>query len=195
MFDVPETEMRLSPGEIESILKQLSPADWRRAENIATVVCAGLVGWTPCDLLQEALTKLLEGARTCPSGVHPLVMLKTAMRGIASNIRRHDAVSPFDNNVALAHIEGADADDPRPRVEGYAVSKPHEVAAAREALAVIEDLVADDEDLVLLTVAWSDGLRGSEAAEALDWDTKKYEAARKRLTRRLSALAAEWSTT
>lgn len=195
MSAVPETEMRLSPGEIESILKQFTPADWRRAENIATVACAGLVGWTPDDLLQEAMTKLLEGARTCPAGVHPLVMLKTAMRGIASNIRKHDAVSPFDNNVALAHIEGADADDLRPRVQGEAVSTPHKVAAAREALAVIEDLVADDEDLALLTVAWSDGLRGAEAAEALDWDKKKYEAARKRLTRRLSALAAEWSTT
>ena len=194
MSAVPETEVRLSPGEIESILKKFTPADWSRAASIAAAVCAGLVGWTPEDLLQEAMTKLLEGTRTCPDGVHPLVMLKTAMRGIASNIRKHHAASPVDDGVALAHFDGTDATDTRPSVRGEAVSQPHQVAAVREALAVIEDLIADDEDLALLAVAWADGLRGGEAAEALDWDKKKYEAARKRLTRRLSALAAEWST-
>jgi hypothetical protein len=195
MFAVPETEVRLSPGEIESALKKFTPADWCRAASIAAAACAGLVGWTPDDLLQEAMTKLLEGTRTCPEGVHPLVMLKTAMRGIASNVRKHHAVSPFDDSVALAHLDQADATDTRPSVSGEAVSQPHQVAAAREALAVIEGLIAEDEDLALLTVAWSEGLRGDEAAEALDWDKKKYEAARKRLTRRLRTLAAEWSTT
>lgn len=194
MSAVPETEVRLSPGKIESVLKKFTPADWSRAASIAAAACAGLIGWTPEDLLQEAMTKLLEGTRTCPEGVHPLVMLKTAMRGIASNIRKHHAASSIDDGVALAHFDGTDATDTRPSVHGEAASHPHQLAAVREALAVIEDLIADDEDLALLAVAWADGLRGDEAAEALDWNKKKYEAARKRLTRRLSTLAAEWST-
>lgn len=195
MSAVPETEDRLSPADIEASLRKFTPADWIRAENIATVTCGGLVGWTPADLLQEAMTKLLEGVRTCPVGVHPLVMLKTAMRGIASNIRKHDEASPFDDSIALAHFDTPDQEELRASVHGEAVSRPDVTATAREALAVIEELVADDEDLGLLVVAWADGLRGDDAAEALGWEKKKYEAARKRLTRRLSALAAEWSTT
>ena len=195
MSAVPETEVRLSPGEIESALKNFMPSNWSRAESIAAAACAGLVGWTPEDLLQEAVTKLLEGTRTCPVGVHPLVMLKTAMRGIASNIRKHHTEGPIDDGVALAHFGGTDETDTRPSVSGEAISNPQQVAAAREALAVIEDLISDDEDLALLAVAWAEGLRGDDAADALDWDKKKYEAARKRLTRRLCTLAAEWSIT
>lgn len=194
MFAVPETEVRLSPREIECALKKFTPADWSRAASIAAAACAGLVGWTPDDLLQEAMTKLLEGTRTCPEGVHPLVMLKTAMRGIASNARKHHATSPVDDGVALAHFDGTDSTDTRQSVSGKSVWCPEQGAAAREALAVIEVLLTDDEDLGLLAVAWSEGLRGDEAADALGWDKKKYEAARKRLTRRLSTLAAEWST-
>lgn len=194
MSAVSEAEDHLSPADIEASLRQFTPADWKRAENIATATCSGLVGWTPADLLQEAMTKLLEGTRTCPVGVHPLVMLKTAMRSIASNIRKHDKASPFDDSIALAHFDTSDQEESRASVHGDAVSKPDKTAAAREALAVIEELVADDEDLGLLVVAWADGLRGEDATDALGWDKKKYEAARKRLTRRLSTLAAEWST-
>lgn len=195
MSAVPHIEERLSPADIEASLRTFTAADWRRAENIAAAVCAGLVGWTPLDLLQEAVTKLLEGVRTCPGGVHPLVMLKTAMRSIASNVRKHDEASPFDDNVAVAHFDGADQEESRASIHGESVSTPHRMAAARDALAAIEGLVADDEDLGLLVVAWAEDLRGDEAAEALGWDKKKYEAARKRLNRRLSAVAAEWNTT
>jgi hypothetical protein len=194
MSAVPEKEARLSPSEIEIALKKFMPSDWSRAESIAAAACAGLVGWTYEDLLQEAITKLLEGARTCPVGVHPLVMLKTVMRGIASNIRKQHAEGPIDDSVALAQFDGTDETDTRPSVSGEAISNPQQVASAREALAVIEDLIKDDEELALLAVAWAEGLRGDDAAEALDWDKKKYEAARKRLTRRLCTLASEWST-
>ena len=52
-------------------------------------------------------------------------------------------------------------------------------------------LVAGDEDLEMLVMAWADGLRGEVAAQELGWDKKRYEAARKRLERRLKALAPD----
>lgn len=195
MSAISEPQVRLSRVEIEGALSEFTPADWRRAEYIAAAASAGLVGWTAGDLLQEAMTKLLDGDRTCPQGVPPLVMLKTAMRGIASNIRKHDASSPIDGEVSTSHFDKSESDDERPVVEGKSASTPHTQAAVLEALATIEKLVGDDEELALVTVAWSEGFRGDDAAEALGWDKKKYEAARKRLTRRMGTLAAEWSTT
>ena len=194
MSAVPKSELRLSTVDIENILKTFTAADWGRAKSIAAAACAGLVGWTHDDLLQEAITKLLEGSRTCPPGVHPLVMLKTAMRSIASNTRKHHSNSPIDDGVSLGHFDAKDETDTRLSVQGEAVSCPEQGAAAREALTVIDDLVQDDEDLALLAIAWSDGLRGKDAANALGWEWKTYEAARKRFTRRLSSLAAEWSS-
>ncbi len=61
-------------------------------------------------------------------------------------------------------------------------------------MAAVYAAVAGDEDLELLVMVWADGQRGEEAAKELDWDKKKYEAARKRLTRRLDALDSDRRT-
>ncbi|MGT2434053.1 hypothetical protein ACU4HD_44645 (plasmid) [Cupriavidus basilensis] len=136
MSTVPEgEEQRLTPAEIESALSKFSKADWVRARSLAAAACSGVPGWTPNDLLQEAMTKLLEGTRTCPIGVHPLVMLKTAMRSIASNVRKHEDNGPIDADVAVAHFDRPDENDSRPSAHGYVNNTPHESAAARSGFA------------------------------------------------------------
>jgi hypothetical protein len=42
-----------------------------------------------------------------------------------------------------------------------------------------------------VVVAWSLELRGAAASEYLEWDMKRYEAARKRLVRRLGTRMEE----
>lgn len=195
MSTVPEgEEQRRTPAEIESMLSKFSRADWVRARSLAAAACNGVPGWTPDDLLQEAMTKLLEGTRTCPIGIHPLVMLKNAMRSIASNERKHEDNSPIDADVAVAHFDHIPENDLRPLAHGNVSNTPYESAAARQTLQSLEQLVAGDDELGLLFLAWGEGLRGQEAMDAVGWDKAKYEAARKRLTRRLSDMAAEWSS-
>ena len=53
----------------------------------------------------------------------------------------------------------------------------------------IEKLVADDEDAQMVLMAWSEGIRGKAAAEDLGFDMKRYDAARKRLERKLEPIA------
>jgi DNA-directed RNA polymerase specialized sigma24 family protein len=187
MSAVPEPDAaRLSRADVEAQLRNLSAADWSRAESIAKGLCAGIPTLEPADLLQETMTKLLQGVRVWRPGLHPLVVLKSTMHSEASNARKRAKHGAIDHNVEVAEVV-ADADDDSPSAEVPAVAEltAEDMAAQRELLAAVEAAVAGDESLELLTMAWADGLRGDEAAKELGWDKKTYEAARKRLTRRL----------
>ncbi len=190
----PSTAPRLSTANVEAILQGFGPADWRRAETLAAVAVQGLAGWSPRDLLHESLTDLLDGSRTCPVGVPPMVMLASVMRSIVSNARQRLAASPVDPDIRVGHVDGEDAEDQRPTAYGELLLTPERVAEHRELLAAVEDLVKDDDELQLLLMAWAEGSRGDEAMTALGWDSKTHDAARKRLTRRLGPLATEWSS-
>lgn len=183
---------RLSPAEVDAEIQALAtaPASWRRLRSIATVLCGGITGLTVDDLLQETVTRFYERRRRWPRGVHPVVVFKNAMRSVASDARKQNDASPVDQSVALA--DGADAGDDladaRPQVHGTSGLTPEDELSGKEQLVAVYAAVAGNEELELLVMAWADGLRGDDAARELGWDKKKYEAARKRLARRLDAV-------
>ena len=187
MSAIPESEERLTKAEVAAVLAAFQPADWQRAKIIATTFCAGLTGWAADDLLQEAMVKLLSGARVWPCGIHPLVVLKTVMHSIASNVRKHNELSPIDANVVVDPFE-VDVDDKTPVAHGTLTVTPEDETSGKQQIAALYASLRGDEDLELLVVEWADGIRGAEAREELGWDEKKYDAVRKRLLRRLAAL-------
>lgn len=183
----PEPEERLSRAEVEAALKTLGPADWGRAHTIAKAFCHGLTGWTPDDLLAEAMCSLLEESRVWRPGLHPLVVLKTVMRSIASNERKHNDASPIDENVVVDPFE-QDEDDKTPVAHGKVTITPEDVLSGKEQMAALYAALGGDKDLEDLAEAWGSGFRGADARDVLGWDEKKYDAARNRLLRRLKAL-------
>lgn len=68
---------------------------------------------------------------------------------------------------------------------------PERIVASRQLMSAIHLLVADDQELQDLVAAWSLEVRGQEAADFLEWDIKRYEAARKRLVRRFDTIKKE----
>lgn len=180
---------RLTTAEVEAELRQLcGSADLARAKSLARARVAGLIDWTAEDLLYEAMVKLLSGERRWPRSVHPLVVLKMAMHGIASNVRKRNNKGPIDWHVTV-EVATDEHDDPQVEVI-VANTTPVDVANAKSELKAIQSLVTGDEEAELVVEAWADGLRGKDAAEALGFDMKTYEAARKRLTRRLEPVVA-----
>jgi len=179
---------------LEEVAEQLrlllaSPANYARLRRMASARCAGVAGMTGDDLLHETLTRFYEGRRKWPRNVHPLVILNSAMHSIASDERQSAARSPVDENVALASGSAEEGStDVRPQVHGVSRLTPEDDLSGRQQVAALYAVVAGDEDLELLVMVWADGQRGEDAANELGWDMKKYEAARKRLTRRLDAL-------
>jgi|GEM_PF-624818 len=182
---------RLSAEDVDQEIRALlgSAANFARLKSIAFTLAAGVTGLTGDDLLNETVVRFYEGRRTWPRGVHPLVVFKSAMHSLASDMRKRVALSPVDENFVLATAGGEDAfADARPQVHGAATLTPEDELSGKQQLAAVYAVVVSDEDLELLVLVWADGQRGEEAANELDWDMKKYEAVRKRLTRRLDAL-------
>jgi DNA-directed RNA polymerase specialized sigma24 family protein len=179
---------RLTTAEVHAELLQLcGSADFARAKSLARARAAGVIDCTAEDLLQDAMIGLLSGDRRWPRGVHTLVVLKTAMHSIASNMRKRINKGPIDRRVA---VEVATGEDDEHQVEVVVTdTTPVDVANAKSELKAIQGLVAGDEEAELVVEAWADGLRGKEAAEALGFDMKTYEAARKRMIRRLEPAA------
>jgi len=183
----------MSPSEIEAAITQMSAADWRRAEKMAQFAAAGLPGMTGEDLLQGTLVKLLSGERRCPREHHMLVVLKTAMHSEASNARKRSINGPIDERVVLM-ADGNDEPDELliPMVDSVDTRTPEDTVVARSQIDFIFRHLEGDDELVLVAIAWADGLRGKDAADEIGLDMKVYDAARKRMDRKLASLAQSW---
>ena len=186
----PNADDRLSLPEVEAALRALSPADWERALRLARFRVGGLTDWTGESLLSEALAKLLSGERVWRRDVSGLQTLKNVLHSLASNDRKKQTGAPIDR-FATVDLGVGDAED-EDHVSGVIAiddRSPERIVAGRSQLAAIENLVADDEDAQMVLMAWSEGIRGKAAAEDLGFDMKRYDAARKRLERKLETVS------
>lgn len=174
----------LTSQEIDSLLRSFSDADWARAHKLAEYYSHNVPGVTGGDLLQTAILRFLSGVRRWPAKAEPLVILNNALKSIASNVRKkEDRI--FNPNV---QIQSSNDEDLREVVEPIdEISMPDQLDA-RNLLRTIEELVRGDDKAELVLMAWADGLRGHEAAEAAGLTAKEYDAARKRLDRKLTPL-------
>lgn len=180
----------LTRAEIDAVLVEMSAADWKRAERMSAFAARGVPGKTGEDLLQETIEQLLAGRRRFPRGLHPLVVLKTTMRSNASNARVAERRGPIREKVPVA---GHALEQDVKGVEGADRRTPEVDLAAKEMLDAIAKDLETDEAASLVGMAWLDGLRGAEAAAATGLSTKDYDAARKRLLRKLAPHAADRS--
>jgi len=122
-------------------------------------------------------------------------VLENVMSSIASNARKRVKEGPIDVTV---EVDPQETGDQECASAGQAVFSrtdfsPESQAAAREQIAAIDRLVADDAKLQDLVAAWAMGLKGEEAWTSLGWTKDTYEANRKKLTRRLDKLTFEGS--
>lgn len=187
-----EPNLRKTTTEIRAELEALTGADWARLRTIASSRVLGLVGWAWNDLLHEAMTKLLAGERTCPVGVHSVVMLSMAMQSIASNERESDHASPFEPDE-VDHLDDLARESGAPAVAGTAVADTFTQVAVLETAAALDKAFAGDEEIQLLATAWAIGLRGGEAAKELGWNHQRFEAVRQRFLRRIRDFRPDWS--
>ena len=186
------TELPIPPGltrtQLEAEISALTDADWRRAERISDGLAAGVVGIEPEDLLQEALTKLLEVVRVWPAGVPTLVVLENVMHSIASNTRKRVKEGPIDETTDPLEGEDWEVASAGTTVFSSTANTPEDKLSGKQQIAAVYAALASDTELQDLATAWAMGLRGNDAIEELGWAKDKYEAQRKRLVRRLEKL-------
>lgn len=182
-------DKNLSYEEVRSRLEGMPTDLMARAQSLARVAAAGLVGWDADDLLSEAFTKLLETDRAWRRDVHVLVTLQLVMRSIAFNERKKAMKGPVDHHVPIDKVDSNDESflSVLERAEHQGLT-PEEEFISKQSISRIYDLVKDDEELALLVMAFSDGMKGQEAADECSLTIKQYEAARKRLQTRLKKI-------
>lgn len=177
----------LTLAEVRTTLQGLSAADWKRVKSFARLRAAGLPDWTAETLLAEAVTELWAGQRVWRRGVGAVTTIANVMRSVASNERKKRAGAPIDPFTMVDAGAGTEDGEPQGVIASDERS-PLAIADSRSQIAAIDKLLGDDEDARLVLMAWADGLRGKVAAADLDFDMKRYDAARKRLEHRLAPL-------
>ncbi|QKL55195.1 hypothetical protein HI814_00060 [Ralstonia solanacearum] len=192
MREALETDNRLSPAEVKQELEQMSPADWVRVERLAKWAFAGVSAVSDEDLLQEACTKLLSGERVWHRGYSAVPAIASVLDSMASNYRKREANGPIDTGTIVEAVDAMDETDLLVRnVEPVDTITPDAVASDAQQLTRLEALLVDDADAALVAYAWAEGRRGKDAAEALGMNENQYDAARKRLVRKLETMEDE----
>lgn len=170
----------LSPTESALALKLVSEMDLLRLKTIARLHARGLppdVSWE--DLLQEALTRVLTGARRIPQEVAPVAFIAGIMRSLRSEHwkrfgtarRRRDA----SNEARSYRTREAALRDTAP--------DPERSLIAAEELGAIERLFADDPVVLGIIDALGEGLAAQQIRARLALTATEYDSARKRLRR------------
>jgi hypothetical protein len=189
-----EPPKHLQRAEVDAALVRLvqDAGEMARARKLARVIAHGLTAMDADDLLGKAMLLLLAGRRKWPRGLSTLVMLKGVMRSVAYRTRRkldyllaEDLGAPSDEDSEIESSPLAEGSSP--------AADPARAIAAESELAAAQDAVKGDEELELLVEALAEGLTGMGIAKEFGWDGRKYDAARKRLSRRLAAIKTDRS--
>jgi DNA-directed RNA polymerase specialized sigma24 family protein len=171
----------LRPSETARALKLLTDMDLLRLKTIARLHARGLppdVGWE--DLLQEAITRVLTGARQPPENVPLVAFLAGIMRSLKSEHWRRLARKGAPGREPLPLPRAAGSRSPAPR---EAAPDPERSVLAQEQLHAIQRLFAADKVVLGIITALGEGLSADEICQSLRLTRTDYDSARKRLRR------------
>jgi DNA-directed RNA polymerase specialized sigma24 family protein len=167
----------LRATEVVRALELASEMDLLRLKALARLHARGLppdVGWD--DLLQEALTRVLTGARQAPRGISLVAFVAGIMRSLKSEHWRRVAKGGLDverltRRAALA-TELVDT-----------AADPERSMIAHQQLTAIERLFAGDPVALRIIEGLCQGLTAEQIRRAFDIGKTDYDSARKRIRR------------
>jgi DNA-directed RNA polymerase specialized sigma24 family protein len=187
-MDMPQTlklidKRVLLPAETALALGTVSRMELLRLKTIARVYARGLppdVAWD--DLLQEALTRIILGARQQPEGVMMVAFVAGIMRSLRAEHWRRVGKRSGGNEAARLDRIGdrsreVDIPDPAPG--------PERSLSAQQELKAIDRLFADDPAALKIIAALGQGLSAEQIRGALKISKSDYDSARRRMRRAL----------
>jgi DNA-directed RNA polymerase specialized sigma24 family protein len=171
----------IAPTETALALKLVTEMELLRLKVIARLHARGLppdVGWD--DLLQEALTRHLTGARQRPDGVPIVAFLAGVMRSVrADHLRRAKRGAGEGGTLRLDQdgdeSQAIELHDPAPDAERALI--------AAQDLIEIKRLFADDPMALQIIDGLAEGLPAEEIRSAKRIARIDYDSARKRMRR------------
>ena len=169
------------PAHTAVTLGLVTKMDLLRLKALARLYARGLppdVDWE--DLLQEALTRVLVGTRAVPADVKPVAFIAGVMRSLRSahrrrflRSRRHTADHP-EPHAASRDVDVRDE-----------TALPERILSARQELAQIQQLFADDPVVLGIIDGLAAGLEPEQIRSQLNLTSTAYDTARRRMRRAL----------
>jgi DNA-directed RNA polymerase specialized sigma24 family protein len=156
-----------TPAEVSQVIRSLSAEHKTLLVKIAKAY-AWKTSYGHEDLIQEALTRVLEGKRTWPRNLPMVVFLRGVMRSIASDW------------APESHDDAVDVD-----TIGYV----NHAAAARIDAQKMLALFDDDPIAQKIFVAMLEGAKGEELRASSGLSLKDYETKRTKMRRRLEKMS------
>jgi RNA polymerase sigma-70 factor (ECF subfamily) len=171
------------PAESALALRLVTEMELLRLKTIAKLHARGLppdVGWE--DLLQEALTRVLIGARLPPENVPIVAFLAGIMRSLKSEhwrraTHRSGRLQTLRIDQAGDAARDVELRDPAPT--------PERSLSARQELTAIKQLFADDSVALKIIAGLADDLSAEQIRSAHAISRTDYDSARKRMRRTL----------
>lgn len=163
----------IQPSEIARAKQLVSDMDLLRLKAVARLYARGLpadVTWE--DLLQEAFTRVLSGARAIPPGVEPVAFLAGVMRSLRSQHWRR----------ALQSEAGPQGSDGR---QIDVAADPERQLISHEQLTLLVDLFAGDVLALGIIEGLAEGMSAEEIRSLTGASKTEYDSARKRIRRTL----------
>jgi DNA-directed RNA polymerase specialized sigma24 family protein len=170
----------LRASETALALELLTEMDLLRLKTLARLHARGLppdVGWD--DLLQEAITRVLTGARQRPRGVHIVALLAGIMRSLKSEHWRRAS----DKSARITGLRAGSAPGSREAVLPDPAPDPEHALIAAEELQGIAKLFADDAVVLQIIAGLGEGLTAEQIRLAMGLPKTDYDSARKRMRR------------
>lgn len=181
MLSTEPPSAELSAAEIAEIFRALPDAAWLRLKKIAQIrSAAGAL--SADDLLQEALTRALEGSRKCPRNVSVFRFLDGVMQSISSDDVKARMRRPEQTFSSMGDDEAAfDAPDGGPSAEQKIVDE-QAVSAIKKAMI---DLFADDPVAQTIVEGDMEDMKGEELRALTELDPKAFASKRRFIRRQI----------
>jgi DNA-directed RNA polymerase specialized sigma24 family protein len=169
----------LEPSEIERRIAALTIADCLRLETAGRIYASG-TGWSPADLLQEAILAALE-RRRWRADLSTTVFLIGVMRSLASTKRKTQRLNALDRALATEGAEEGLAHTASDSSPEDAVAQDQDAEAFMNSLT---KLFADDAQVQRVILGRATGEPPTETKAALGLNQSEYETVCRRLVRR-----------
>jgi hypothetical protein len=179
-----------STWEIEEAIRALTDADNGRLKRFTTqrLMAIGRAAagndWT--DLLQEAITRTLDGTRKWNKNEVPFVgHLMGVVKSLCSGLAEKMGTQKHEEPMLESELAGV-PDDPAMNPYQLAVSQkpdPERILEAREVVAATKDYFRDDSLVLDLISCLEEGLSGLEIKELLGISQKDLNTVMRRLQR------------
>lgn len=159
-------------SEVHETLAALDDGDWARLEALARNRCRYRLPGREQDVLQEALTRILEGRRPWPKDLAFAAFISGVMRSIVSRWIKEAALDPGESD-----------DDPEIACNRTgAVGELHEKEIKSHLVALFED----DDEATLIVEGWFEDMEKEDFLQIFDGNETTYDTVRRRIRRKLA---------